>query len=170
MRLKKGDLVEWSSQSQGSWTKKIGEVVATVPVHSNPNKCLPLGYRCNASAGYGFGRNHESYLVKVVGKSNALYWPYVSKLNPIEKSPDITINIFRAQSIVDGDNIIPTLRINISEQIKSCETLGEQSRLLAKQAEELALALFRSLPGGTIDALLRELMKRKVSLLSVPLY
>ena len=79
--MKIGDRVKWTSQSQSYWTKKTGEIVAIVPAGTSP--VVPEGFKCNSAAGYGLaGRNHESYLVRVDGKGNRLYWPIVRMLKP----------------------------------------------------------------------------------------
>lgn len=83
--FKIGDQVEWSSQAQGSETTKQGRIVAVVSAGDRPNRDnfedLYKGPGC------GFGRDHESYVVRVVaGKTgNAKpkhYWPRVSALRP----------------------------------------------------------------------------------------
>jgi len=76
--MKIGDKVRWKSQSQSYCSEKTGDIVAVVPTGTTP--VIPKGFRCNSSCGYGMARNHESYLVKVDGKGNRLYWPIVSKL------------------------------------------------------------------------------------------
>ena len=75
--LKIGDRVKWKSQSRSYWTTKVGTIVAVVPPGSNP--VIPEGFKGNSSTGYGLcGRKNESYLVRVDGKGNRLYWPTAS--------------------------------------------------------------------------------------------
>jgi len=78
--MKVGDVVSWISQSQGFKTRKMGKIVAVVPAGVDPHTCIPAGYHCNSSAGYGMHRREESYLVEVEGKGKALYWPRISAI------------------------------------------------------------------------------------------
>jgi len=48
------------------------------------------------------------------------------------------------------------------------ETLQEAAGLHKQQGKGIAKMLFESLPGGTIDALLCEMLKKRASLLVVP--
>ena len=68
-----------------------------------------------------------------------------------------------------GSNHPPVLTIEVREKIGEVSTLNEARQLYARQAATLADAMLASLPGGTIDALLAELMRRRASLFSVPL-
>jgi len=89
-------------------------------------------------------------------------------IEPIEQYPvDRSISILRAGSV--GTNKPPTLTIEIHDQIGEVGSLSEARLLHAEQAMILADALLASLPGGTVDALLAELMRRRASLFSVPL-
>lgn len=81
--------------------------------------------------------------------------------------PESIISLLRAGSI--GQQHPPTLTIEVYEQIGDIGSLNEAKTLHARQGLKLANALLASLPGGTMDALLAELMRRKASLLSVPL-
>ena len=65
---------------------------------------------------------------------------------------DRRVSLLRADGI--GDNIPPTLTIEVHEQISGLRTLDESRQLHARQAEMLANALLASLPGGTVDCLL----------------
>lgn len=78
--MKVGETVGWVSQSGGFKTKKVGTIMVVVPANVNPAKMIPEGYGCNSKSGYGIARDHESYLVKVVGKGRKLYWPMVKNL------------------------------------------------------------------------------------------
>lgn len=72
-----GDAVEWDSQANGSWTRKIGRVVEIVPAGKDPQSKI---------AGYPGGRRgHESYVVEVrTGtRSKRLYWPRAASLRAI---------------------------------------------------------------------------------------
>lgn len=81
--MKIGDRVEWESQSSSFTTVKRGSIVAIVPVGAQADKCLPAGFRCNSTSGYGLSRDHESYLIQVDGKGRSLYWPRVKYLRLI---------------------------------------------------------------------------------------
>lgn len=78
-----------------------------------------------------------------------------------------TVQILRAQGV--GDAEPATTTINIHDQIDAHLSAFELRRLFERQGRDLAFALCRSLPGGTIDALLIELMRRRASLFVVPL-
>lgn len=78
-----------------------------------------------------------------------------------------TISLFRAASI--GEDHPPLMTINAHEQISEAPSLSAAKDLHNRQGVALADALLRSLPGGTIDVLLIELMRRRASLLAVPL-
>ena len=73
--FKVGDVVEWSSQAQGSTTTKRGVVAEVVGVDRRPDRMLfPALYK---HSGCGYGRDHESYVV-LVGKKP--YWPRAGSL------------------------------------------------------------------------------------------
>lgn len=78
--FKVGDAVVWTSSSQGSTKQKQGVVEAVIP----SNGRLTPAQQKEADA-YGLPRDHESYLVRVPGKTAAskgkLYWPRVSALS-----------------------------------------------------------------------------------------
>lgn len=78
-----------------------------------------------------------------------------------------TISLFLAASI--GEDHPPLMTINAHEQISEDISLNSARALHNRQGAELAEALLQSLPGGTVDVLLVELMRRRASLLSVPL-
>lgn len=82
-------------------------------------------------------------------------------------APTNTISIFRAASI--GEDHPPVLTIKAHEQISEYHSLDSARALHNKQGTELAEALLQSLPGGTVDVLLVELMRRRASLFAVPL-
>lgn len=71
--------VEWISSSNGTTKTKRGRVEAVILKGERPT----AGQRKEADA-YGIGRDHESYLVRVPGKTKSsrgkLYWPRVSAL------------------------------------------------------------------------------------------
>ena len=72
-----GDWVTWKSQAQGYEKSKTGLIVQVIAPHERP---LP-----KQIIGAGWGRNHESYLVRVDPKPGSkakpkFYWPRVSLL------------------------------------------------------------------------------------------
>lgn len=80
---------------------------------------------------------------------------------------DRKISLLRAGSV--GQITPPKLTIEVSEQIQEIGSLEQARQLHQRQGLELADAILASLPGGTVDALLVELMRRRASLFSVPL-
>ena len=63
--------------------------------------------------------------------------------------------------------IVPDLQISATAEVSDSVSLETARAFYAGQARELADALFASLPGGTIDALLVEMLDRKRSLFRV---
>lgn len=80
---------------------------------------------------------------------------------------DRRVSLLRAGSV--GQIVPPRLTIEVHEQIHDVGSLEEARVLHSRQGTALADAILASLPGGTVDALLVELMRRRASLLSVPL-
>lgn len=85
------------------------------------------------------------------------------------------IDIFCAQPT--GGQVIPTVNIRIAEPIPEIPVDESSTIYLRKhrdmytcQAKMLSRALCHSLPGGTLDALLVDLLDRKRSLFRVPLF
>lgn len=76
------------------------------------------------------------------------------------------ISIFRARPI--GEVPVPDVRITIKDAIEESGSLDCARSLYRAQGEQLADAFMRSLPGGTVDALVLALLERKVSLFRVP--
>ncbi len=77
-----GDAVEWSSQAQGITKRKSGVVVSVVPPEQRPDRMqFDDLYR---GPGCGYGRPHESYVVRV---GNKHYWPRVSALRASKACP-----------------------------------------------------------------------------------
>lgn len=82
-----GSRVEWSSGASGSVTTKIGTVVKVIAANGDVRDAMRDLERdgLNVSAfGHGSGRDHESYLVRVEGKTSRakprVYWPVVAQL------------------------------------------------------------------------------------------
>ena len=76
----------------------------------------------------------------------------------------ITLHCYKAQPTVES---VKDLCLVFDIETPSRETLAEQVEMFKVQAETLADALFETLPGGLFDALMIELMRRKVSLFVV---
>lgn len=77
------------------------------------------------------------------------------------------ISILRAGSV--GAVNPPVLSIKVGDQISEDMTIESAKELYADQATKLVDALLESLPGGTVDAMLVELLRRKATLLRVPM-
>jgi hypothetical protein len=80
-----GDNVSWTSQSAGYKKAKVGTVEEVVPAKAMPNRDrFPQLY---SGAGVGGHRDHESYVVRVPGKTKksagTVYWPRVNALHPV---------------------------------------------------------------------------------------
>lgn len=92
--FKLGQTVKWSSSAGGHVREKQGEVVAVFRPGIYPTAHrLERDYPdCSAGStlGGGYGRDHESYLIKVPGptpKSKPrLYWPRVSALELVAEA------------------------------------------------------------------------------------
>lgn len=78
--FKVGDKVTWTSQAQGSWTTKVGTVVAVVLAGNYPPKVAP-------PTNYGHPRDHTSYVAHVPTKTGKgagkHYWPKVENLKKV---------------------------------------------------------------------------------------
>lgn len=81
-KFKVGVNVYWTSQANARTKRKHGTIVAIVPAGCAPEHSIPDGLRRVSS--YGFGRNHDSYIVAVQGTA---YWPRVSALRRVEEQP-----------------------------------------------------------------------------------
>ena len=81
----------------------------------------------------------------------------------------VVIKVLRARSV--GDHHPQKFILEIVEQIDTdvFSSIKEARTLFNLEGATVADALMKSLPGGTIDALLIELLRRKASLLAVPL-
>lgn len=78
-----------------------------------------------------------------------------------------TIRLYKAQPI-SGNNFAHSVTLVFDEEIPTSPTLQEAQKLHQQQAEKLAEVLFKTLAGGTVDALLVEMLKRKASLFIIP--
>lgn len=79
MDFKVGDKVTWTSSSNGTTKAKAGTVEAVIPAGKRPTQ-----EQMHEADSFGLGRNHQSYLVRVPGKTERskgkLYWPIANKL------------------------------------------------------------------------------------------
>lgn len=75
--------------------------------------------------------------------------------------------IYKAHRTISSEPI-PDLRLAALEQMPEALDLAEARATYRDQARVIVAALRRSLPGGTIDAVLVELLEMKISLLRVP--
>jgi hypothetical protein len=76
------------------------------------------------------------------------------------------LSIYRAQNV--GMRIVSPTVIEITEELPHIKDLKELRQVFQKEAFELVDALFNSLPGGTLDEVLAEMMRRKASFFVVP--
>ena len=82
--MKRGDIVQWTSQSSGFVRTKRGHIVEVVPKGERPLR---------RSKNWGLNRDHESYVVRahVINGSDRQrrhfrnYWPLVSQLSLVEE-------------------------------------------------------------------------------------
>ena len=81
-----------------------------------------------------------------------------------------TVIVYRAQKVWQT---VPDLSITTVEELPNLiatrtDALAEGMAIFRRQAKEIADALYTSLPGGTLDQLLREMLERKASHFFVP--
>lgn len=86
--MKVGDIVTWTSQSQGFSRTKTGKVILVVPAGKHPFELMSKELKDLQRMYDGWARDHESYVVEVqTGKTPkskpALYWPRTSWLKKI---------------------------------------------------------------------------------------
>ncbi len=76
-----GNRVTWSSQAGGYVRRKTGYIIENVPPYQSPIQRI---------RGQGKPRDHESYIVRVDGKTEKahpkFYWPVVSVLKRAKSS------------------------------------------------------------------------------------
>lgn len=77
-----GDKVQWSSQAQGRSKRKVGVVVAYVPVGERP--CRHDFPDLHKGPGCGWGRTVDSWVVRV---GNKHYWPVSKNLRNVNTCP-----------------------------------------------------------------------------------
>lgn len=74
-----------------------------------------------------------------------------------------TVRVYKAQPITKNEEV-KSVTIYINAEIEHAKTLEDAEFVYQEDASMLADALFNSLPQGTADRLLIELLKRKTSL------
>ena len=79
--------------------------------------------------------------------------------------PEIILHLHRAQPI--GSQSAPMVDVHIETEVPYIDSLDHARALYLADALRLVDALYASLPGGTLDALLYVLLERKASLLAV---
>ena len=77
----------------------------------------------------------------------------------------MTVAVHKAQPI--GNSFVPNLDLRATEHFPDLSTLAAAAALHASNAERIFDALRASLPGGTLDALLRRLLEHRASQLVV---
>jgi len=83
----------------------------------------------------------------------------------VDKIPIHQISLAKAEPI--GDQIIPTVVINISDVPPQFDSLNDAAQRYTNQAQLLERGLHDTLPGGTYDRLLGLMLTRKASLFKV---
>lgn len=86
-----------------------------------------------------------------------------------KQDTDVKLEIHKASDINGSE--VPSLTIVAKEPIGivlTDEGLKDSRELHRRQAKLVSDALFASLPGGTMDEMIAELMRRRASILSVP--
>ena len=78
MTFQIGDVVEWTSSSQGYTRTKRGRVAAILPRRTR----FPAVFQHGAAYNPGTSRDHESYIVLV---GNRPYWPRVAALKKVSE-------------------------------------------------------------------------------------
>lgn len=76
-------------------------------------------------------------------------------------------SFYRAQPLFNVDAINVTIKISLDLK-PDVLTLNELADIYKKEGKELADILFKSLPGGTVDMLLKSMLERRASLLVIP--
>lgn len=73
------------------------------------------------------------------------------------------ICVFKAQAVLRNDAEIPSVEISAIAPIPDTDSLHATAKIFADDAKMLAATLLETLPGGTIDQLLVELLRAKAS-------
>lgn len=85
----------------------------------------------------------------------------------------MALTLHKAEAVhghaVDGLDPVPSATITIDAELPRDRNPREAAELHMRDARRLATVLLATLPGGTVDALMAELMTRRASQLRVPL-
>jgi hypothetical protein len=79
-----------------------------------------------------------------------------------------TIKICKAQGF--RDKPVESTTIQFDQEAPRFDSLERQGKLYDVEAQHLADVLCTTLPGGTLDRLMAELLQRRASLLIVPMF
>lgn len=85
----------------------------------------------------------------------------------VEDRPTLRVAIYRAEDTTRESEDVPNATLTISSPPPKQETLDDSRTFYRQQARALHDVLARTLPGGTLDALLGELLERKASLFRI---
>lgn len=107
MKFSVGEEVTWISGAQGTQKKKRGIVEAVIPAGQRPT-----AEQSKQADAYGAPRDHESYLVRVAGKTptskGKLYWPRTGQLeSAVNLQMSLDEAIARAESWQKSPSIRP---------------------------------------------------------------
>lgn len=81
--MKIGDRVVWESQSQGSWKKKTGVIIADIPPKKDARKYVPSGAKKSHIKFDGTSCKHRMLVAVPAGKDGQIthyYCPHISNL------------------------------------------------------------------------------------------
>ncbi len=79
------------------------------------------------------------------------------------------VAILKAQPTIKSEPV-ESARIIMDEEIPESRSLAESREFFIEEGKKIADALCSTLPGGTLDQLICELLTRKASLLRVPMF
>lgn len=77
------------------------------------------------------------------------------------------VAVYKASGII-REQEVQSLRITANTQMPEYDTLDTAAAVYNMEGAEIANALLEHLPGGTVDAVLRQLLLARASLLRVP--
>jgi len=87
----------------------------------------------------------------------------------IKRDAETVVTVYRAQPMLRSDRPLPDLHIRATVEIPGSISTDESQRMMQQDAEDIVVALVSTLPGGTFDRVLAEMLRRKLSSLVVPL-
>jgi hypothetical protein len=77
----------------------------------------------------------------------------------------VRVDVFKAARI--WKDAVENLSIHAFVECPECDTLEASARLYTSQGQAIGAALFDTLPGGTVDALLCYMLEKRSSLMRV---